>query len=81
MPRTPAYREIVADIRTSIESGQLRPGDQLPTIAQLAEQYRVSTTPVKFAMRLLEEMGLIETWQGKGMYVRRRTEGGQDITG
>lgn len=74
MPRTPVYREIITDIRTAIETGQLKPGDRLPTIAQLCEQYQVSPTPVKFALRILEEAGLIETWQGKGMYVQRRTE-------
>ncbi len=74
MPRTPVYREIITDIRTAIETGQLKPGDRLPTIAQLCEQYQASTTPVKYALRILEESGLIETWQGKGMYVRRRTE-------
>lgn len=74
MPRTPAYREIISDIRTAIDTGQLKPGDRLPTIAQLCDQYQVSPTPVKYAMRILEEAGLIETWQGKGMFVRRRTE-------
>ncbi|XTZ18213.1 winged helix-turn-helix domain-containing protein [Micromonospora echinospora] len=72
MPRTPVYREIINDIRAAIESGQLKPGDRLPTIAQLCEQYQASSTPVKTAMRILEEAGLIETWQGKGMYVRRQ---------
>lgn len=75
MPRTPVYREIIADIRKAVETGQLKPGDRLPTIAQLCEQYQASNTPVKYALRLLEAEGLIETWQGKGTYVRRRTEG------
>ncbi|WP_329013311.1 winged helix-turn-helix domain-containing protein [Micromonospora rifamycinica] len=80
MPRTPVYREIINDIRTAIETGQLKPGDRLPTIAALCKQYQASNTPVKTAMRLLEEMGLIETWQGKGMYVRQRTGSGGEIT-
>ncbi|MFG1776585.1 winged helix-turn-helix domain-containing protein [Micromonospora sp. NPDC049048] len=74
MPRTPVYREIISNIRTAIETGQLKPGDRLPTIAELCEQYQVSPTPVKYAIRVLEESGLIETWQGRGMYVRGRTE-------
>lgn len=72
MPRTPIYREIINDVRAAIESGQLRPGDQLPTIAQLCEQYRASATPVKFALRIMEETGLIETRQGKGSFVVER---------
>ncbi|WP_431895309.1 winged helix-turn-helix domain-containing protein [Micromonospora haikouensis] len=81
MPRPPVYREIIRDIRTAIETGQLKPGERLPTIAQLCERYGASTTPVKYAMRLLEAEGLIETWQGKGMYVRRRTDDAEEITG
>lgn len=72
MPRTPAYREIITDIRASIESGQLRPGDQLPTIAQHAVLRGVSTTPVKIALRILDESGWIQSWQGKGSFVAAR---------
>ncbi|MCX4474765.1 winged helix-turn-helix domain-containing protein [Micromonospora sp. NBC_01655] len=68
------YREIITTSRRGDQGRGLQPGDRLPTIAQLCEQYQASNTPVKTAMRLLEEMGLIETWQGKGMFVRQRTE-------
>ena len=70
MPRTPIYREIINDIRAGIASGQLKPGDQLPTIAELMKRYESSDTPVKYALRILEESGVIETRQGKGSYVK-----------
>lgn len=75
MPRPPAYREIISDIKTAIEQGQIKPGERLPTIAQLCERYRVSDTPVKLALRILEESGLIETRQGKGSYVAEEPPG------
>lgn len=72
--RKPLYEHVVDDITASIEANTLKPGDKLPSIAQLAEQYDTSPTTIKFALRILGERDLIETWQGKGMYVRRRTE-------
>lgn len=69
MPRTPIQQQIIDDITTAIRSGQLKPGEKLPTIVELCAQYRASTTPVKNALAILEERGLIERWQGKGSYV------------
>lgn len=69
MPRDSYARRIVADIRARIESGELRPGARLPTQRQLREQYGCSENPVKRAVDMLEAAGLIETHQGKGMWV------------
>ena len=68
--REPFYARIVADIRRQIEAGDLRPGDQIPTMAQLREQYGVSITVVRAALLTLRAEGLIEGQQGKGIYVR-----------
>ena len=69
MPRTPVYEQVIADITASIEAGTLHPGDKLPTIAELCEQYDASATPIRYALRILDERGLIESHQGKGNYV------------
>ncbi len=69
MPSTPAYRRIMTDIQGQIADGELRPGDRLPTLAELMARYQVSDQPVKAAIRLLEAAGTIVTRQGKGMYV------------
>lgn len=69
MPRVPFVRRIVADVQTRVGSGELRPGDQLPTIDKMAEQYGCSTTPVKQAVRILEALGVVEAHPGKGVYI------------
>ncbi|MFF0721368.1 winged helix-turn-helix domain-containing protein [Micromonospora sp. NPDC003816] len=67
--RKPLYEHVIDDITASIRGGTLKPGDKLPTIAQLAEQYGISDTRIKFALRILGERGLVETHQGKGAFV------------
>ena len=72
MPRTPVYEQVIADITASIESGALKPGDKLPTIGELCAQYQASAQPVRLALRILDERGLIEVHQGRGSFVRER---------
>jgi GntR family transcriptional regulator len=69
MPRVPKVRRIVADVQAKVASGELRSGDKLPTIDQIAADYGCSTTPVKQAIRILEAIGIVETAPGKGVYV------------
>lgn len=66
---TPTYRRIVADIREQIRTGQLKPGDKLPSTSELMTQYATSTTAVRNAMLILRNEGLVEGHQGKGVYV------------
>lgn len=73
MPIEPIYTRIIADIRAKIASGELQPGDQLPTVAELRVQYSASVTAIRNAMLLLKAEGLVEGHQGKGVYVRRPT--------
>ncbi len=74
MPRRPVYEQMIDDVISSIRSGALRPGDKLPSIAELCEQYHASATPIRYALRILDERGWIETHQGKGSFVRERPE-------
>ena len=69
MPITPHFERIVADIKDKIARGELRPGDQLPSIAKLQEQYGVGTTAIRNAMLVLKEQGVVVGHQGKGVYV------------
>ncbi|AVT32260.1 GntR family transcriptional regulator [Plantactinospora sp. BC1] len=71
MPIEPIYTRIVADIRAKIASGELKPGDKLPSVAQLRAQYDASNTAVRNAMLVLREAGVVEGHQGKGVYVRK----------
>jgi GntR family transcriptional regulator len=69
MPRMPDYQRIAHDIREKITSGELRPGDRLPSISQLQKQYGVSAQPVKSALLVLQTAGLVEGHQGRGVFV------------
>ncbi|MEV0733411.1 winged helix-turn-helix domain-containing protein [Polymorphospora sp. NPDC050346] len=71
---TPLYMRIVDDIHARIASGDLKPGDQLPSSAELQRQYKVSSTVVRSAMLTLRGEGLIEGHQGKGTYIRKPAE-------
>jgi GntR family transcriptional regulator len=64
-----AYLQVVRDIRDQISSGQLKPGDKLPSFAALCRHYKVSNTVVRAAMLLLKAERLIDGRQGKGVYV------------
>ncbi len=65
----PIYAQIVDQIQKRIASGELNPGDQLPTVRQLAADLRVNFNTVARAYRLLDEGGVISTQHGRGTYV------------
>ena len=67
--RQPIYIQIVERIRQQVARGDLQPGDQLPTVRQLAADLRVNFNTVARAYRLLDEAGLISTQHGRGTYV------------
>lgn len=65
----PIYLQIVEQVGRQIHNGQLSPGEQLPTVRQLAADLRVNFNTVARAYRLLDEAGLISTQLGRGTYV------------
>src|SRR5918992_5003755 len=68
----PLQVRIADDIRAKIESGELAPGQQLPTYDELANTFLCSLAVVRKAVDLLKQQGLVITAQGKGTYVRER---------
>ncbi|TLS43933.1 GntR family transcriptional regulator [Streptomyces montanus] len=69
MPK--AYEEIADDLRRSIREGERKPGDRLPSEADLAECYKRSVPTIQNALRLLSAEGLIDKQHGRGNFVRR----------
>jgi GntR family transcriptional regulator len=65
----PIYQQIVDQIQFRIVSGQLRVGDELPTIRGLAEDLRVNPNTVARAYRELENEGLVEKRRTTGTFV------------
>ena len=63
------YEQIVKQIEESIFSNSLKPGDQLPAERDLAEQFGVSRTAVREAIKTLREKGLVEPYSGRGTFV------------
>lgn len=67
--RVPIYLQIVEQVKHQVASGELKTGDQLPTVRQLAEELRVNFNTVARAYRLLDEAGIISTQHGRGTYI------------
>jgi GntR family transcriptional repressor for pyruvate dehydrogenase complex len=63
------YEQIIEIIKTEIQEGHLKPGDLLPSERALAKSLGVSRVPVREAMRMLEAMGVVEIFHGKGAVV------------
>jgi GntR family transcriptional regulator len=70
----PMYRQIAQDLREQIESGALRPEEQLPTESELGKTYAASRNTIRDAMKWLVTRGLIETRPGQGTFVAPRLE-------
>ncbi|HWQ46581.1 MAG TPA: GntR family transcriptional regulator, partial [Longilinea sp.] len=68
----PIYAQIVHMVETMVYQGELSPGDQLPTVRQLASDLRVNFNTVARAYRMLDEAHLISTQQGRGTYILER---------
>ena len=66
----PIYLQIVNQIKAMIMSGELAPGDALPSMRNLAMQMRISLITTKRAYEELERDGFIESYTGKGSFVK-----------
>lgn len=65
----PIYEQIKEQIKNKIISGELKPGELLPSIRNLAKDLRISVITVKNAYEELEKEGYVETIPSKGTYV------------
>lgn len=66
------YENLANEFATLIGSGQLRPGDRLPSVRHLARQRALSISTVVQALRTLESRGMVEARPQSGYFVRRR---------
>jgi GntR family transcriptional regulator len=65
----PIYLQVVERIKERLAAGQLKPGDQLPTVRSLASDLRVNFNTIARAYRTMDESGIISTQQGRGTYI------------
>jgi GntR family transcriptional regulator len=71
---TPAYEQIVSGLRAILVSGGFEPGDQLPTVRQLAVDLSVHHNTVAEAYRVLAAEGWLELKRGRGATVLGRAK-------
>jgi GntR family transcriptional repressor for pyruvate dehydrogenase complex len=69
--KTPkVYDQVIEEIKNKIKSGDIKKGDRLPSEREMAESLGVSRTSVREALRALEVIGLVESRQGAGNYIK-----------
>ena len=72
MPAKPKWAQLADHIREQIASGELAPGDKLPSTAQLCREHDVSAGVVNHAMIVLKTEGLVEGVHGLGVFVAEK---------
>jgi len=72
-PRPP-YQQVANALRAAIRTRRFEPGEQLPSLNELSRSCGVSLMTVQKALGVLRGEGLVISRQGKGSYVRQRTE-------
>jgi GntR family transcriptional regulator len=65
----PIYRQLIDQVSRLVASGYLKPGDELPSVRQLADYLEVNQMTISKAYSLLEAMGVLERNRGKRMAV------------
>lgn len=72
-PKTgiPFYRQIIDQIKFGIASGNLKAGEQLPTVRALAVELKVNLNTVTKAYKELEIQNILETQQGSGTFINK----------
>jgi GntR family transcriptional regulator len=67
--KTPLYAQLERGLRAAMATSRLKPGDQLPTVRQLAVELRINANTVARVYADLERAGVIETRRGVGSFV------------
>lgn len=76
-PRPP-YQQAADAIRHEIQTGRLKPGEQLPSHRELQERFGVANMTARSALRVLRDEGLIYTVQGRGSFVADKPQQAAD---
>ncbi|MGR4850991.1 GntR family transcriptional regulator [Streptomyces sp. LARHCF252] len=71
----PPYVQVAEYLRRQIQSGELSPGDKVPSSRELQEKFGLASATIQNAFRLLKSEELIYSVQGRGSFIRRPTVG------
>lgn len=66
----PVYLQVVDQVRRAVAIGVLKPGEQLPSVKQLASDLVVNPATISRALRELEHLGIVQSLPGRGAFVR-----------
>jgi GntR family transcriptional regulator len=69
---SPFYRQIIDQIKFGIASGQLKIGEQLPTVRSMAVELKVNLNTISKAYKELEIQNILETHQGTGTFINSK---------
>lgn len=69
----PIYRQLTEQIKRMVAGGQLKAGDELPSVRELAAQYAVNPMTISKAYSLLEAEGVLDRQRGKPMTIAQQT--------
>lgn len=72
---TPPWQQLTELLRARIESGELQPGDRIPSVVGLAQEYELAAGTVRKALTALQREGLIVSRVGWGTFVAERDSG------
>lgn len=72
MPRTPLWTSIAETLTDDIAAGRYRPGDKLPTEAELSQRFGVNRHTVRRALAALGDGGMVHSRRGAGVFVAAR---------
>jgi GntR family transcriptional regulator len=75
----PVYRQIIDQVIGGVATGRLKPGDQLPTMRQLAVDLAINPNTVVRAYRELEIRGALDTQQGTGTFISHQKSKGDQV--
>ncbi|WP_366248040.1 FadR/GntR family transcriptional regulator [Terribacillus aidingensis] len=64
------YEQVADELLALIKNGDLKPGEKLASVTQLAENFNVGRSAIREALATLRAMGLVEMKQGEGTYVK-----------
>lgn len=66
---TPTYRQVANILREQIRSGELKRGDQLPSVHSLVIKTGLADATIRSAVKVLKDEGLVRTAPGRGVFV------------
>lgn len=75
----PVYRQAMDQVKYYLASGSLKPGDQLPSIREMAQLLAVNPTTIVKTYSELEHAGIIEMRHGKGAFISVRANRVSDL--